>query len=670
MSLPAAQQPHNRPPVGWQAAALFCGVVAVLLLTMSGHHYARDEETLFAMTETLARYGHFDLAPDIPLTGVAASPGGGYYAPYGPLKPLLQLPLYLQGNVAAHDYPAAFQPFITRLYVAAFNPLVQGAIASLLFLLVVRLGYRVRTATLLALLFAFATFAFPHARTGFAEPLSCLLILLATYLLASATRGSRGWLAGWLAGACLALAAATKFQNLLVLPIFALWVLEPGRWLGWWRGRKPLAADALRPPLRPLWRRIVAFAVGFGLAYLPLGLYNSRAFGGPFTSGYGRGDGILLVTPFFDGLYDLLISPGKGYFWFAPPTILFFFAIGRFWRAQRSLAAVCLAIIVAHLIFYATNRFWHGDGSWGPRYLMPTLPFALLPIAALVEDAWAVRQYAMRAAVIGLAVLGLSGQLFGAAVNFDTYINLTYNQRANDTAAGDDYRYYTVAGSPLLGHARLLATRLGQWQANPPASLGLTSGWSVNEGAAANLPRWTNGQGVAQINYTAAYTLTVLIADHRPPSLPRAKVRVLLGDQPATASLAADGVHTTFAAASSGNHALVIASDTWNPAQVGIARDETLGVSVEQIAVYTTEGLLPLAPAPNLPAMPLQSAKQRFDWFYRTDYPHLLDHWYWYASRSGLDPAAVARLSGAVGWPCLVLLLVAGGCLLIGRRNG
>ena len=706
---------HHSPFTIYHFAGLFLVLAAFFVLTMGGHTYSSDEETLFATSEALAQQGQFNFtqANNSPTVQGFTLPDGSAISKYGPLKPLLQVPLYWLGNVAAGGYPPSQHAFITRLYVGIFNPLVQAAIAALLFLFATRLGYRQRVGLFIALLYAFATFAWPHSRTQFAEPLSALLLFASLYFawrglgqqgvvnpapkqdcdvaaqfnaLASGQQGainpaptadvepqpipppthhSSLITHHSVSGLLMAAALATKLQNGLVLPIILAYVV----WLGWQH----------RNTMR-WWLMPAAWLGGFAIGYIPLGLYNLRYFGGPFSSGYTAvGETDFFSYPFGAGLFNLLLSPGKGLLWFALPILLLPFAIPRFWRQQQALAVACLAVLLIHPLFYANLSAWHGDGSWGPRYLMPALPFAILPLAPLIAALWAGGpQRALiwlgRSAVIFLVAISVSVQLFGAAVNFDTYLNATVAQFHRNTTAADNYRYYTTAGSPIFGQPRWFADRWAEWQPNldPPAdAVALVSGFTTSEGkAGAPLPRWTTGTGIIYLP-SSATSLTLTLADYRPPNLPRASVQVIAAYGTSNAHVvaaqpAANGaVSYRLIPNSGGAQQIAIVSDTWNPASTGIARDETLGMDVLGL---TTAPSLPTVGAAIIP-MPQQNDREQFYWFYRSDIHHLIDAWQWYAAQSGLSPAQQDDLARPIYISCAAMFILGLLCAFLPRSN-
>jgi hypothetical protein len=99
------------------------------------------------------------------------------------------------------------------------------------------------------------------------------------------------------------------------------------------------------------------------------------------------------------------------------------------------------------LVYYASWWAWYGGWSWGPRFLVPTLPFLVLPLGALLlERRWA------RWTVVLLAVAGIGVQVLGVLIDFNPYI---IEIVADDPANEAKYIFYPWL-SPLIGHLRYL----------------------------------------------------------------------------------------------------------------------------------------------------------------------------------------------------------------------
>lgn len=151
------------------ALAVFVLLFGVYLLTTGGHLYAIDEETMFALTESLALNGSFALN-----AGDSAAPPS--YSIYGPAQSIAALPWYTAGRALSQLWPPDAYEWLTRAAVSWFNPLVTAGIAALLVLAVSELGFGMRVALGTALIYGLGTMAWPHSKTFFAEPLTALVL--------------------------------------------------------------------------------------------------------------------------------------------------------------------------------------------------------------------------------------------------------------------------------------------------------------------------------------------------------------------------------------------------------------------------------------------------------------------------------------------------------------
>ena len=237
-------------------------------------------------------------------------------------------------------------------------------------------------------LLGFTTPLWVYAKSFMAEPLQALGLLLALAGAAGARAGARdgprrlGVLIAVSAKlSMLPLAAAVSLVSIGRAP-------EPGR-------RGVLATPFMAPVL------------GFAAALAGHAVYNVARFGNPFESGYGaQATASAYTTPLLVGVYGLLLSSGKGVMWFAPalwiaaPTWLrnaipVRFAPARsagrdsklrIWLESLDTEARvrwgALLAAAAALLLYGRFQHWAGDGSFGPRYLLPVLPCAFLVVGA------------------------------------------------------------------------------------------------------------------------------------------------------------------------------------------------------------------------------------------------------------------------------------------------
>ncbi len=633
-------------------------VLGLYLLTMSGHTYSPDEETMLEVSRSLVTKGTWAIPESRSFVDVMGS-DGRRYSQYGPGQSFAAVPWVAVGLLVGETFPKDQAGYPLRLILGTFNALVVAGICGLLAALGMALGYGRGASLLLGAALAFSTYLWPHSRTFFSEPLTALLMLGSFYLLVRPRYGppdGRGMALHMVAsGALLALVLATKVQYAVAAPAFAIY-------LGWSTFSPHPGNDSPVPRARLL-IRILTWGAGFVIGLLPLMLYNWSVFGSPLLTGYGTDLRATFKTPLGEGMYGLLLSPGKGLMWYAPPVLLAAWGLGRFARKHRAEAVFVLLLGASIVTLFALYAFWHGDGSWGPRYLIPFVPFAVLPAVALFDRLGSTAPLKSLAVAVVLS-LGFFVNLLGALVNFDTYINLGYD---------DQTRHFVPEASPIIGHYNLLGQRLRLDQIGfnrPTGRIVLQDGFSYSEGDKTRgemLPRWTTGRAKLQIWPDVSkgrMIVTLRLADHRPPELSRANISILVNGNPVTLQAqpvtdARPSVDYTFEAGTE-PATIEVQSDTWNPAKVGAAeRDEELGLRLNQI--FVNDGRHPhwYTISEALPAPPYYPQPR---WYYDPGTPHPADLWQVYMVETGMGRKAMLALGG----PLVLLALV---CVFLGVRG-
>lgn len=621
---------------------IFCLFTAFYLLTMSGHMYVSDEETMYLVTRRLFLEG--DVALEVergaPVATLRRGPDGRRYAPYGIVPSLLALPFFWLGAQAAAPGTLAFE-YTTRLAVSAVNAPVTAATVALLSAWALRLGFTRWIALMLALLYGLATFAWPYARTFLSEPLTALLLLIAVER-ADAARGTRHrfWPLA-LSGLACGLLISTRIAAGIALPIIGLYAVWPTVWPG---------RDAWWPALRGA---VVAgswWLVGFGPGVLPLVVYNLIRAGSVLASGYG-GERKMFINPLLEGLYGLLLSPGKSVFLYAPPILLAIPGAFLLWRRRPGFVLVIIALFLVHVGFYARWNAWSG-GAWGPRFLLPPLPLLMLLAGAVLHQrqaGWPRR--AGYAATSLLGGLGLIGALGGVLVNFDTYLNMSIPEQR---------RIHEPRYSPLLVHWHLLADRVERY-AHPRPYCALGHGFFAPEQEDHLLPRRTGASAHIDCDLEQPTLLSLTLNDGRPPDVPASDFRLHLSMlRRAVDGALARQARVYWLLLPPGQGTLGLTATTWNPQVVGFSdRNADLGVVLTAIHLRTVYGdAVPLidraiAPFPT-------SAGARFAWYYERHNQHLIDHWAWYLAQSGIPPAIVRTVTITIGVLAASLLVAAG----------
>jgi hypothetical protein len=282
---------------------------------------------------------------------------------------------------------------VTRAAFGFANVIPGAATVALMVPVAFAYGARPRAAITLAALTGLATLTWPYARLDFAESLAgaCALGALAARLSAAqASRTPRQALAlNVVAGALAVGAGVAKYTALWFAPLVVIdALLTPGV-----LPRMRVAALFFFPGATVV---IIALSTGIVapriIAELPDGL--SRGW---------------LGYPLWAGLLSLVASSGKGLLWYAPPFALSVVGAVPFARRYGAAAFLPFAAPATYLLVFGSKGNWHG-GGWGPRYLVPMVPFAMvvsLPVIQRAFDARAVRQSAARFAVAASLIAGL-----------------------------------------------------------------------------------------------------------------------------------------------------------------------------------------------------------------------------------------------------------------------
>ena len=421
------------------AVALFLLLSGIYALTAGGHTYSSDEEGMLATTRALVerRSVVLEITDDNgPVTPRTSGRTGEPVGVSGLGQSLIGIPLYLVGSLASDTVAESYVDVTERVFVGWTNSAVTAAGAILVFLVAELVGARRRWAVALALTYALGTMAWPHSKTFFSEPLATTLVLAATYFAVRATQAVR-FRDVAVAGAFAGLALIARSSTGLFAPVIGLYLLL--RW----------------PDRRSRLTSVVTTGLSFGAgAAIPVALLlasNWWRFGSPLDFGY---ESVPLSYPIHEGLYGLFLSPGKSLFLYAPAALVGLVAVPFAPRRHRPEVALFVALGAVNALFFARFFQWHGDHAWGPRYLVMSLPFFVLPVAPLLD------RLRWRRALGAAAVAGVLSASLGTVMYFNQYFHIVERARPGPLLPeGPSYwrpMHYEPYWSPIAGHVRAL----------------------------------------------------------------------------------------------------------------------------------------------------------------------------------------------------------------------
>jgi hypothetical protein len=400
---------------------LFVMFSAFYALTSAGRLDSADGLVVAQTAVSLLTRGTVALPANSPAALVGV--GGFGYSKYGIGQSLVEMPMALVGltlrRLTHHAQAVEWATAFTNTFVSA-----AGCV--LFYLLLRALRAEKRWAVALTLIYGVCTLAWPYAKTDFSEPLQAVCLLGAALAVVRwRTSGRPGWL--FLSGGFLAFGVLTKPALLVVAPAFALYALAALLFAD--EGAAPWSAR-LRD--RAWWWQALGTQIALWspiavAASITLWL-NVVRFGAPFDFGYGRATADMPFTgPIPVGVFGLLVSPNSGIIFYSTPVLLGLVALRRFVR-QRPFEALLVGLLtLIFLVLYGGYYYWAGLAAFGPRYLVPLLPFLLLPAVDLRLPRGA-SGHVTRWAAVGMGVvaaLGFAEQLLGVFISFGAYSSLT-----------------------------------------------------------------------------------------------------------------------------------------------------------------------------------------------------------------------------------------------------
>jgi len=468
------------------ACWLFVMLAGFYALFTSGHIDTPDGVVMYQITRSVMDRGELSFAP---LPGsdkfggpeAPAGPDGGprRYSKYGvglslacvPMYGLSRLLLPLAGEGEEHVFvtpsvvegraswessdptewgdprsfrwlwydAADFEESFGALLCSWTNALIGAGVAAMILLILAELGVGLRAATLTALMVGLGSPLWHYATVMFSEPLAILLLLVALGALLRRRAGGGG---AWLVGMGLALGGIglTKIALLtLALP------LGLALSLGWW-GRPRLAV------------REVAL-IGAGLL-LPVAIgvaYNLARFGTPWETGYGD-ETQAWTNPFLEGFVGLLLSPGRGALLYCPALFLGYALLPELWRRSREAAVVAGLTLPVLVLLYSRWWMWEGGWCWGPRFLLPGVVVALLPLGMLDLSRLPRRARMGVSALLVASVLVAASAMLANFHDYHQWVKRWWADHAGELIP-QGIQYYTLIRwdwhfSPLLAYPR------------------------------------------------------------------------------------------------------------------------------------------------------------------------------------------------------------------------
>jgi len=399
-----------------------------LLYLLFVQWYGWNEESNFALTRAIAEEKRFEIDSFANQTGDRAIFSGHYYSDKDPGLSFLASPVYTIWKFAYNFSPENFksehtasEEYVTELVSNAtivtstdrgfftFSSMIlvtvftSGLFSSLTAVLVYKIsGYFLKKQSyriLIALTYGIGTLAFPYALHFMTHATAVFFVFLSFYLLfkikSERLKESKYFI---LAGLAAGFGIVVDRLVILIAALIAIYSFSLSR------------------------RYSLGFLIGLILAVLPFFLFNYSIFGNPFdlassyidrqiwrtaypssvlslgfsneesnvvTMSLLNTDVVKKITEHFHFISTpnpyvmmrLLLYPYRGLLFYSP--ILLASLIGLFFMFKKYRTETILIILglILLLLMISMRKTWWGGYGFGNRYLLPIVPFLMLPLA-------------------------------------------------------------------------------------------------------------------------------------------------------------------------------------------------------------------------------------------------------------------------------------------------
>ena len=346
---------------------LFFGLVLSILFS-SGQIENPDTHLRLTQTRIILDDNKFGLPDDVGEDShgnISINKDGKRFMVYNPGQTIIFIPIYYFANLVSTDEANTY--YFSAFCVSFLNYMVHALCAFILFKIALLLSAVKKQAYLVSVFFGLTSYSFVFAQSTYEHHFEMLFILLSVYFALKKDTNHAGLLSGLL----LSLGLVFRTTSILALPAILL----------------------LQKNNNERLKVLMSLTIGVAFVFL----YNYYRFGNPLETGYSLAWSLANSDKFdywsFSGFpkafFGFLFSPGKGLIFFSTTLVIAFFGIKTFWKKQRLIFYAILLISAAYLIIFSLNFAWHGSiWSYGPRYILPIIPFFYLPIIYLKPHKW------------------------------------------------------------------------------------------------------------------------------------------------------------------------------------------------------------------------------------------------------------------------------------------
>jgi len=378
---------------------IFSILSLIYFFTAKGYLAAPDSEFSLRTAKSIVEKGSLKINTTHHERGyVFHADDGRIYSKYGIGLALLWIPYVIAGKLMA-SLTSLPEDLLIRFLISFYNIFFGAGAAVIMFLIIRFFKAPKKIAFASALVFGLATMCWRYSVSDFSEITQTFFLLLTVYSVLKNNKKSL-IIGGFSFGFLILL----RVSNLLYIPILILFILL---------NNKQIKKNKIKNLL---------FFMTFILVFLSIIMFlNYVRFGDIFESGYRDDESLIFNLGIMPGnISRLLFTFHKGIFIYNPILLIGILGYFNLFKVHKKESLLFLGIIITNLCFYASFYTYHGDWSWGPRYLVIALPFYLLPLFTLPRKNLIIRSF-----LIMFIVTSFFIQLTSVLQNDYEYLQIT-----------------------------------------------------------------------------------------------------------------------------------------------------------------------------------------------------------------------------------------------------
>ena len=255
-----------------------------------------------------------------------------------------------------------------------YGPLFTALSVSILFIICRSYGISVKNSILVSFIYGFSTIAWAYSQTSLSSPVMIFFALLGFHFFKNwNTNNSLKFLV--FSGVSFGLTFLIRADSVLfIVPLFffILYLIKAKK-------------DKIKSLLAFIIPTFSAYGIDHLIQYIRIGSTHADIGADVIKAATHTSASIVSHHSFFSTPLGLFFSPGGGLFIFCPVLISIFVGFFDFYKKNKSECILLLGFVFLFTLHLTRGEYWHGFNGWSIRYLLPLVPFLMIPIAFSLE---------------------------------------------------------------------------------------------------------------------------------------------------------------------------------------------------------------------------------------------------------------------------------------------